>query len=97
MTDETKVEEITPKPEMTQEQLMIVRNHILQLAQSKYNELMTILKSQPIFQQAFMQSFLFLDTGMLWAKEAIYFAPFVQQSPLSPSSETTPDPLSDVN
>ncbi len=90
MTDEVKVEDVTPKPEMSQEQLMVVRNHILQLAQSKYNELMTVLKSQPIFQQAFMQSFLFLDTGMLWAKEAIYFAPFVQQAAPSAPSESVP-------
>lgn len=90
MTDaaqDTKATE--PKPDMNQEQLHAVRDHIHSLVKSKYNELVSAIMSQPLPDQAFMQALLYLDTGMLWVKEAVYFAPFVQKGA---SPAVTPPP-----
>jgi len=61
-----------PTQEMTIEQKQLARQSFYLAAHAKYMELISVLKDLPIIPQCFDSAILFLDTGILWAKEAIF-------------------------
>lgn len=89
MTDEVKTEETTEQtsPQMSLEQIALIRKSILEMAQKNYKAFIKSLREIPIHPQACHQAFLFMDTGMLWMKEAIEYAPLIQAPSSEPTSE----------
>ncbi len=88
MTDENIVHESTVEPAATEqpnvateEQMEVLREHLFKVTAEAYKKFIYGIKILPIHQEAFHQALLFFDTGMLWAKEAIYCAPLVNSAP----------------
>lgn len=83
-TQEQPQEQTQEQPQQTQptlEQITAVRNHIYSSIQAEYKKFLEFIRKVPIHEVAFSQAFLFLDSGMLWAKEAIHYAPLLQAPP----------------
>lgn len=70
--------------EPTLEELKIIRGEMLKMCQSNYKKFLDSLRELPVHPAAMHQCFLFFDTGALWMKEMIEFAPLVQK-PLEPT------------
>jgi len=92
MTDEN-VKEVYPQEPIQEtestthipmpEQLQELRNHLHNRVLGEYHRFLTILLNSPIDTEAFKEGFKFLDTGMLWIKEAIYFGSLVNKTQVS--------------
>lgn len=84
MTDNNQAtQQISP------EQDQIIRNHIHLGVIKEYLKFIEVLRKLPFQQQNLVQAFTFLDTGMLWLKEAIYYSPFVNPQ-IPPQAPSTP-------
>ena len=83
----TGVEAKTP-PTLTPEQMLNIRNHLHNSILAEYQKLQSSIQQLPFPEISFAECFRFLDTGMLWLKEAIYFAPFSMKSSHKPAAET---------
>ncbi len=102
MTDEnTEVQapQESEQPQQTEprqptlEEIKVIKAEILKMCQKNYHNFIDTLRELPIHQAAFHQCFLYFDTGALWMKEAIEFAPLVQKQtapvePVAPPAET---------
>lgn len=100
MTDENVVEQPvqgdasqeTPKPpELTPEQIQNMRNHLIDSVNKEYHRFLSGLTSLPFPISCFSTAFMFLDTGMLWMKEAISYSPFVNKVPPQAQAPTQPE------
>lgn len=101
MTDENVVEQPaqedqaaqTPQP-LSSEQLYNMRMHLINSVNIEYKKFLSALTSLPFPESCFSTGFMFLDTGMLWVKEGISFAPFVNKVPApvaAPAPEVQPE------
>lgn len=69
----TENQEKTPvQPQPSDQQLQAMRNFLVKTIHDKYMELVDSIRQLPIHQAAFVQAHGYFDTGMVWAKEAIY-------------------------
>jgi hypothetical protein len=78
-------------------QLAAMRQVLIQDLNKKHHEVVNYIRSIPIPQNAFHQGLLFLDTGMLWIKEAITFSPIsIPVPPASPPQDEGKAELEDL-
>jgi len=71
----------------TAEQIEAMRNHLYNGILGEYKRFLNILVNSPISKESMNDGFRFLDTGMLWIKEAIYHGPIVNKIPASSPNE----------
>ena len=73
-----------------------IRSDLIKTIVQEYKKFITLIRELPIYQTSFHQAFLFFDSGILWAKEAIEHAPIV-----APAVASIPIPVevpqADVN
>jgi len=87
MTEEVQTPNSTEEAQpsvATPEQLTLIRNSMFNTVAEAYKQFISVLRSVPIQPEAFHQAILFTDSGMLWAKEAIMVAPFMQLPTMAP-------------
>jgi hypothetical protein len=85
--------------EVPQEQLNLIREHFHKNVHAKYIELVNLIQTLPLRSNGFEAGPTFLNTGMLWVKEQIMYAPFIQPNaptslpPVTPIAKATETPI----
>ena len=72
----------------TVEEEKVIRTEILKMCQGNYKRFIESLRELPLHPMAFSQCFLFFDTGALWMKEVVDYAPLMQKEPQPPVTNT---------
>ncbi len=92
-TQEPVVEQSeTAQPETatpTPEQESAIRNHIYNNLLGEYKRFASIILNSSIAETSLGEGFRFLDTGMLWIKEACYHGPLVNKRPVAEPAESS--------
>ena len=78
-TEPTPTEQTSNITKPTKEQLEAIRPHLYNSVLMEYRKFVNMLHQLPIKTESLFNAMLHLDTGMLWAKEAIHHADFVDQ------------------
>ena len=97
-TEQTQTEQPKMPPPLTPEQQHNIRMHLHNSLVKEYVQLQSAIQSLPMPKDCFNEVFRFLDTGMLWLKEAIMFAPLINRMPEStatPSESPACEPIAD--
>lgn len=90
--EEAQAETENEIPQLTLEQVNIIRAEILKMCQTNYRKFIDSLRELPIHPAALHQCFLYFDTGALWMKEAIEYAPVIPIPPKPVSTEAPEAP-----
>lgn len=64
--------------QVSPEQLTAIRQSLFNSVHADYVRFINSIRALPIHQSSLNQAFIEFDTGILWAKEAIFYGAFVQ-------------------
>ena len=90
MTDEQSPQQSQDQAQIDQ-QNFLVRQALYNSVNVKYLEFLQSIKNVPLIPQNLGNAFLFLETAMLWVKEAVFFGFYVTQ-PALPATNAPVDP-----
>lgn len=83
LTQESETASLVPPEKanvpLTPHQLENLRLHLYNSVVGEYKKMIELVKSLPFPPQATKRAFDHLDDGMLWVKEAIFYAPFMKE------------------
>lgn len=89
-TESSPAPEVNEPRQPTVEELAVIRAEMLKMCQGNYRKFIDSIRELPIHPMAMHQAFLYFDTGSLWMKEMIEYAPLIQKAPAAaPVPENT--------
>ena len=69
----------TPEVNPSEQQLLLVRQHLFASVMNKFRELISEIEKLPFDKSLFANSILYYNSGNLWTQEILFNAPIVAQ------------------